>query len=179
MRKPVLSASPGESHDAAIGRSRIGRMATVLTLGLLLCAQGWGGAEAKTRAQCETDSKACNRKCGLPSEGWPSMCTRTCNIIWKQCECDGGRKSFCEGGTDNPKSPDVREPKNVPRGPGSVGTPPKSHTPDKPWSPGSVGTPPKSNPVPPVKPRGPGNVTAPKSSSPSAGPGLRSGGSHR
>lgn len=161
MCKPILRGPRGESHVAAIGPFRIGRIATVLTLALLLCALGWGEAQAKTRAQCEADSKACNRKCSLPSEGWPTMCGNTCTIIWKQCECDGGRKSYCEGGTDNPKSPDVREPKNVPRGPGSVGTPPKS------------------NPAPPVKPQTPGNVTAPKSSSSSGGPGLRSGGSQR
>lgn len=179
MRKPILRVSLGESHAAVMSPSGIGRVATVLMLGLLLCTQGWSGAEAKTRAQCEKDSKACNRKCNLPSEGWPTSCARTCNIIWKQCECDGGRKSFCDGGADDSRSPDVREPKNIPQGPGSIGTPPKSHTPDKPQGPGSVGTPPKSNPTTPVKPQGPGNVTAPKSNPSSGGSGLRSGGSQR
>ncbi len=179
MCKSILRGPPGASQVAASDRSCIGRVAAILTLALALCALGWSGAEAKTRQQCEKDSKACNKNCKRPGENWPNICFRTCTLIWKQCECDGGRKSYCEGGADNPKSPDVREPKNVPQGPGSVGTPPKSSTPDKPRGPGIVGTPPKSNPTTSVKPQGPGHVTAPKSNPSSGGAGLRSGGSQR
>ncbi len=122
------------------------------------------------------------------------------------CIPDGGRYC-CNNNADG--SVDRRTCRTIttktlppkPKGPGSVGTPPKSSTPGKPQSPGSVGTPrplsdpktptkpqgpgpvgtpPKSNPTTPVKPTGPGSVDSPpksNSSSGGGGPILRSGNS--
>ena len=171
----------GKSHDVA-SRSRMGPIATALMLALLLCMQGLDGAEAKTRKQCEADAKACRKPCN--NSGWPTSCNRTCDIIWKQCECDGGRKSFCDDGPDDSNS---LSPPTAPITSRRVHnrarqlSNPNPAAPVKPQGPGSVGTPPKSNPSTPVKPQGPGSVGSPPKSNSSSGGGggtiLRSGNS--
>ena len=167
----------------------LSRLSLVAVLSIIFSSVlGIGTLEAKTKKQCDAEERTGSKRCGgLPE---PGQCLGQVYQRWAKCSCEAGggvysvdssANAHCQGGSHFQYfSPDTgKPPKNVPHGPGSAGTPPKSEpTPKKPKGPDSVGTPPKSNPTTPVKPRTPGNVTAPKSN-PTSGGGtiLRSGNS--
>ena len=146
-------------HYASAG-PLIFRLAATLALVLLICAQGIGEAEAKTKKQCHREAAARDKNC--TSYGNPNNCSAQNAATFLRCMCAAGDEGSCkEIIANSPRSPDV-PPANV-----------------KPKGPTGVGTPPKSNPITPTKPKSPGIVTEPKSNSSSGGPVLRSGGSQR
>jgi hypothetical protein len=170
-----------ENYCATITCIRIGLVATALMLAPAILMPDNVPAYARaTAAGCDAGLKRNLAACGRRRGGSTIACETRALDAHVRCMCRAAPVAGCAAVPGVARSPDITDPKKVPKGPGSVGTPPKSSTPGKPQGPGSVGTPPKSSPTPGVKPKGPGSVGSPpksNSSSGGGGPILRSGNS--